>query len=76
MLVSSQCWHSLKGRCQKIAVPMTRTTTIGIILAVLGVIAQALDCPYGIHMIIAGAVVAVIGFFVRSSHSTSTTTRV
>jgi ABC-type Mn2+/Zn2+ transport system permease subunit len=52
---------------------MTRITTIGIILAVLGVIAYLLDCPYGVAIIVVGAIAAVIGFFVRTARSTTTT---
>jgi len=52
---------------------MTRITLLGIILAVLGVVAHFLDCPYGIHMIIAGAVIGVIGFFTRGTRGTTGT---
>lgn len=51
---------------------MNRLTTIGIILAVLGVIAHFVDCPYGVHCIIAGAIIAVIGLFTRAPRNTPT----
>lgn len=50
---------------------MTRITWIGVALAVLGAIAYFVECPYGIHIIIAGIIVAVIGLFMRRPSGTA-----
>ena len=51
---------------------MNRITVIGVVLAVLGIISLFADCPYGVHIIIAGVVVALIGYFTRASRHTAT----
>jgi hypothetical protein len=50
---------------------MSRISWIGAGLAVLGAIAYFVHCPYGVHIIVAGVIVALIGMFVRPQHAST-----
>jgi hypothetical protein len=43
---------------------MSWLTIVGIISVVLGILAYAFACPYGIHIGVVGIVLTVIGFFI------------